>query len=142
MRRSDSTEGSRPRVVIEDPDEARSWLEKRLLEEAGFEVDVCGGRESHPGRQCLLVREGWCPFIDRADAVVCHLPLGEELDVAGRISERYPGVVVVLDPDEVGAEADPAIELLDRNPVERPGPEPALARRIRAALRQSRGRPE
>lgn len=125
----------RPRVVIEDHDSARAWLEQRVLESAGYDVSICEGGEGHPGRQCLLARDGWCPFLDGADAVVCHLPPGEKLDVARRIRDQYPKMVLVLDP-EGPAQQDPAVaQMLERNPVERPVPEPALAREIRAALR-------
>jgi len=134
MTSEDKPKQRRPRVVIEDHNEARAWLEQTALEAAGYDVSVCGGGESQAGRQCLLARDGWCPFLDGADAVVCHLPPGEKLNVARQIRDQYPEMVVVLDPDD-GSQRDAVdIALLERNPVERPEPEPALARDIRAAL--------
>jgi len=142
MTPEDRLKAVRPRVVIEDHDEARAWLEQKVLEAAGYDVSVCGGGETHAGRQCLLARDGWCPFLDGADAVVCHLPPGEKLNVTRRIRDQYPGMVVVLDPEGVSPRDAVDVELLERNPVERPEPEPAIAQDIRAALRASPAPPE
>lgn len=62
---------SRPRVLVEvrDPAEAMSYW--RLLGDNGYEVSWCPGPSA--ASSCVLVEEGHCPLVERADTVITAL---------------------------------------------------------------------
>lgn len=63
------------RVLVEAEDEAAALARLRVLETAGYQVAWCQGPESHPFRQCPLVRGGSCPLVESADVVVTCLDM-------------------------------------------------------------------
>lgn len=63
---------SKPRVLLEQRDPARGWVEESVLLAQGYDVAVCWGPSS--GRTpCPLVSEGDCALVDGADAIVFAL---------------------------------------------------------------------
>ena len=72
-------------LVESDPHERERLAS--ALERGGFEVIECPG-PSAPDYTCIGGREGYCPLLERADAVVLDVWLaGDELDV-GTPSEQ------------------------------------------------------
>jgi len=57
------------------------------LDEAGFEVVTCPG-PTGPDYTCLGGREGVCPLVDDADAVVLDLALESEVVLTGTFAEE------------------------------------------------------
>lgn len=97
----------RPRVVVEDHDEARGLETAAALRRAGYAVGLCRGPEGSRER-CPLVSLEDCPWVDGADAVVWRLGLDrpEALDVLQALRQRRPSLPLIVDelgPDEVVA---------------------------------------
>jgi hypothetical protein len=58
----------RPRLLVEDPDQALQVSDFRLFEEAGLEVALCQG--PGPSDPCPLMAEGRCRLAEEADVVL------------------------------------------------------------------------
>lgn len=101
-------------VLLVDSDAGERDRLGEALEDAGFRVLGCSG-PSLPDYTCIGTREGYCPLVERADAVVLDLwTSGDELGVgssAEELLELYVSAgrpVVALGPG--GWLADPTAE--------------------------------
>jgi hypothetical protein len=85
----------RPRLLIEDPDQALQVSDFRLFEEAGLAVALCQG--PGPSDSCPLMAEGRCRLAEEGDVVLIGPgvgPFGAELAAAHQQSR--PGLPVVV----------------------------------------------
>jgi hypothetical protein len=92
--------GSSPtRVVVENGDFGIGYAVERVLEEAGYEVMVCGGPENLSKRSCPLVIDGSCDLVAGADVIVHSLNLDrpEHAEVLRAIRSKYPHTPVVVE---------------------------------------------
>lgn len=96
---------SRPRVLVEHPDEAAGLAIAEELRFAGYAVALCAGPR-HTG-ECPLVADG-CVTARDADAAVCCLGYERAVarEVLSGLRARCPGVPLVVE-----APAHPAPEL-------------------------------
>lgn len=67
----------RPQVLLETADGAEAHAAWRLLSEHGYDTMWCPGPSGRHIRECLLVRMGHCPLVDRADVIVSALDQGD-----------------------------------------------------------------
>jgi len=72
-------------LVEADPEERERF--GTWLDEAGFEVVTCPG-PTGPDYTCLGGREGTCPLVVEADAVVIDLALESEIVLTGPFAEE------------------------------------------------------
>jgi hypothetical protein len=109
-------QSGKPRVLIENPDQADLWAHADVLREAGYDVAVCAGPTAEPERVpwfrrlfwadpepverpertlCPLLSEGHCPLVEGADVVVSTTSLTDSHEILATLSARSsPGVVV------------------------------------------------
>jgi hypothetical protein len=89
----------RPRVVVENPDFGVGFAVERVLENAGYEVAVCGGPDGLVGQECPLVFTGECELVSGADVVVHSLnpDRREHAEVLRALRARHPGTPVVVE---------------------------------------------
>ncbi len=89
--------GSRPRVLIEEPDVARAVACFRLLGDS-YEVSWCAGFEGPSPGRCPLVASGQCELVRRADVVVSSLDLHHEYSrsIVSALRHYYPRTPVVV----------------------------------------------
>ena len=101
-------EKGRVLLVEADPGNRREY--GTWLEEGGYEVTVCPGPRA-PDYTCVGGRQGRCPLVEPADAVVLDLDLDSEIEGEGTsafellslyTSSEKPVVAVGTDPRIVG----------------------------------------
>jgi hypothetical protein len=74
-------------VLLVEADDAERERLGRALEDAGYEVLACAGPTA-PDYTCIGGREGYCPLLERADAVVLDLWLAGDEAGTGTSSEQ------------------------------------------------------
>jgi hypothetical protein len=89
----------RRRVLIENPDMGAGFAAERVLQDAGYEVAVCGGPDRLPDHECPLVHDGRCGLSEGADAIVHSLNLDrpEHAAVLRALRDRLPDVPIVVE---------------------------------------------
>lgn len=89
----------RPRIVVENVGRAERFVEKSLLEEAGYDVVTCGGPRELTGERCPLPSGGSCPAVADADVLISSFraqdPQGTE--ILGAIRRRYPDTPLIVE---------------------------------------------
>jgi len=85
--------------LIENSDMGVGFAAEHVLQDAGFEVAVCGGPDRLPHHECPLVDEGRCSLAENADAVVHSLnpDRPDHAAVLRALQDRLPGVPVVVE---------------------------------------------
>jgi hypothetical protein len=98
----------RPRVLIENPDQAELWAAAGILREAGYDVAVCAGPtvpgESPRGEKpvaCPLVFGGYCGMVEEADVVVAATTLPDSRGILAAHARRQTPALVVEGPEHV-----------------------------------------
>ncbi len=120
----------RHRILLEvvDPAEATSYW--RFLGDLGYEISWCPGPSA--SSSCVLVTDGHCPLIERADIVVTTLDPEDTYNrpVLGRLHNRSPVKSTIAVPPVTSAKRASALferfKVLDPLQVRRELP-PALA---------------
>jgi hypothetical protein len=89
----------RQRVLIENPDFGVGFAVERVLEDAGYEVAVCGGPDSLAGHECPLVFTGECDLVSGADLVVHSLnpDRREHAEVLRALRAMHPKTPIVVE---------------------------------------------
>jgi CheY-like chemotaxis protein len=87
---------SRPRILVEDPDERAGLAIATRLRFAGYAVAVCGGPRAHG--QCPLTGPAGCASAHDADLVVCNLGYEQEVarEVLRELRTRYPDTPLLV----------------------------------------------
>jgi len=94
--------GRRPRVLIEDDHPALAISDFTLFKQAGFDVAFCSGPGEDPDA-CPLLRDGQCPLVAGADAVLHSLDPASGVAAAIRRQRPDLPVVTVQRPREDGS---------------------------------------
>jgi len=91
--------GERPRVVVENPDFGIGFAVERVLENAGYDVTLCGGPDSLARHECPLVFTGTCDLVSGADVVVHSLnpDRSEHAEVLRALRATHPETPVVVE---------------------------------------------
>ena len=91
--------GERPRVVVENPDFGIGFAVERVLENAGYEVAVCGGPDNLARHECPLVFTGACSLVSGADVVVHSLnpDRSEHAEVLRALRAKHPDTPIVVE---------------------------------------------
>ncbi|HUO48133.1 MAG TPA: hypothetical protein VMU09_04790 [Acidimicrobiales bacterium] len=94
-----------PRVLIESDDGAEATALVRVLERQGYRCAWCPGPGTTDARDCPLVRDGCCPLVEGADAVVSTLSLEHAgcRQVLAAMARSSPATPVVLAATPAGA---------------------------------------
>lgn len=90
---------SRRRVLIENADGSIQTAAERILREAGYDVALCGGVETHRNRRCPLVETGECDLTGGADVIVHSLNVSGPgaTDVLRALRKEHPTTPVVVE---------------------------------------------
>ena len=91
--------GRAPRIVVENSDFGIGYAVERVLDEAGYEVAVCGGPDNLTKHECPLVFSGSCDLVSGADLIVHSLnpDRPEHAEVLRAIRAKHPDVPVVVE---------------------------------------------
>ena len=91
--------GSRPRVLVENPDVGVGFALERALEADGCEVAVCGGPDRLPRHRCPLVFDEDCALAAGADVIVHGLnpDRPEQAEVLRALRAKHPSTPVVVE---------------------------------------------
>lgn len=89
----------RQRVLVENPDFGVGFAIERVLEDAGYEVAVCGGPDSLRGHECPLVFTGACELVSGADVVVHSLnpDRSAHAEVLRALRAKHPDTPIVVE---------------------------------------------
>lgn len=88
----------RPRVLIENPDQADLWAHSGILRDAGYDVAVCTGPDE---ASCPLLVHGHCSLVEGADVIVSSTDLSQSRGILAAISRKRPAALVVEGPKNV-----------------------------------------
>jgi hypothetical protein len=85
--------------VVENADFGVGYAVERVLEEAGYEVAVCGGPDHLNRRACPLVFSESCDLVSGADLVVHSLnpDRPEHAEVLRALRAKHPETPVVVE---------------------------------------------
>jgi hypothetical protein len=81
------------RVIVVDPDPARSARRAADLQGAGYEVEQCGGPQTQP---CAIIGDMPCPLADRADVLVYDAWAGGDREGSRQLIAHLRDVYVDL----------------------------------------------
>lgn len=105
----------RPRVLVENPDDAAGLASASILRRAGYAVAVCCGpaERRRPPERCPLVGPDGCALVHGADVIVSSLGLErpEGRAVVQALRARYPETPLVV--EVAPGEADRYRQALD-----------------------------
>lgn len=89
----------RARVLIENADSGEAWVMQKLLTDAAYDVQTCGGPDCLKRHRCPLVTEEKCSLVEGADVVVHGLNLErpDQAAVLQAIRDRHPDTPVVVE---------------------------------------------
>lgn len=99
-------ETTKPKVLLENPDQGMVWACERTLQRAGYETRSCAGpsgsRDAFPYGRCPLVENGGCALADGADVIVFGLGLStrDGRAVLGGLRSLVPLTPVCIDAPE------------------------------------------
>ncbi|HUV09546.1 MAG TPA: hypothetical protein VMX12_01115 [Acidimicrobiia bacterium] len=91
--------GSRPRVLVENPDVGVGFALERFLEAEGCEVAVCGGPDRLRRHRCPLVFDEDCALAAGADVIVHGLnpDRPEHAEVLRALRAKHPSTPLVVE---------------------------------------------
>jgi hypothetical protein len=108
-------------VLVVEADRSERESFGSWLEASGFDVLVCPG-PTEPDYTCVGARDGICPLLSKADAVVIDMSLDSEAVMVGTAAEELLGLyllsgrpVVVLG-SRAGEEVERELVRLRRHP--------------------------
>lgn len=93
-------DGRRPRILVENPDQALLWSISETLREEGYEVATCTGPVD--GARCPMIEFGYCPLADEADVVISSTKIADARELlAAHAYNVRPPLVIEAEPEEV-----------------------------------------
>jgi CheY-like chemotaxis protein len=97
--RAPGSSAPRRRILVENGDFGVGYAVERVLEEAGYEVAVCGGPDHLAHHECPLVFSDECALVAGADLVVHSLnpDRHENAEVLRALRAKHPDTPVVVE---------------------------------------------
>jgi DNA-binding NtrC family response regulator len=101
----------RARVLVENADAGVGFAMQRLLKDAAFAVECCGGPDHLRKHRCPLVEGGRCALVEGADVIVHSLnpDRADQAAVLRAIRELHPQTPVVVEVPRPAMEAHAAL---------------------------------